>query len=166
MVRVLGIDPGIASTGYGLVAEGPSSGLTLLVCGVIRTRARTPMPRRLAELHEQLRALIAEADADAVAVEELFFAANVSTAMAVGQARGIVLLAAAQSGLPVAEYKPNEIKVAVTGYGGADKRQMQDMLRLLLDLDAPPRPDDAADGAAVALCHLRMARLRELEERD
>lgn len=163
-MRVLGVDPGTASTGYGLVDTDGSDGLTLVDCGVLRTAPPATAAERLLCLHEQLCALIARSRPDAVAVEELFFSSNVSTALSVGQARGVVLLAAAQALLPVSEYKPNEVKLALTGYGRADKRQVQDMLRLILGLSAPPRPDDAADGLAVALCHLRMARLRELSD--
>jgi crossover junction endodeoxyribonuclease RuvC len=163
-LRVLGIDPGTASTGYGLVESLRPDEMTLVAFGVVRTMPHTPMPERLVLIHDGLATIIRDLDPDAVAVEELFFSSNVTTAMAVGQARGVALLAAAQAGLPVAEYKPNVVKASLTGYGRADKRQVQDMLRLLLGLAEPPRPDDAADGVAVALCHLRMARIRELEE--
>lgn len=161
-MKVLGIDPGTASTGFGFVeADGPD-GAVVHSYGVIRTAPRTPMPDRLLVLHRDLAALIDELRPDAVAVEELFFSNNARTAMSVGQARGVILLTAAAAGLTVAEYKPNEVKLALTGDGRADKRQMQDMLQILLHLDEPPHPDDAADGIAVALCHLRMARIREL----
>jgi crossover junction endodeoxyribonuclease RuvC len=157
-VRVLGIDPGTATTGYGLV-EGDSRGNPVLVeFGTIRTAPPTPMPERLREIHEGLAALIADLRPDAVAVEELFFSRNVTSAISVGQARGVILLAAAQAGLPVGEYQPSQVKLALTGYGAADKRQVQDMVRMLLRLEEPPRPDDAADGVAIALCHLQMAR--------
>jgi crossover junction endodeoxyribonuclease RuvC len=120
------------------------------------------MPVRLARVHEAVSALIRDAAPEAVAVEELFFSRNVSTALLVGQARGVVLLAAGQAGVPVYEYKPREVKVALTGYGAADKRQVQDMLRLILGLAEAPTPDDAADAVAVAMCHLQSARLRAL----
>jgi crossover junction endodeoxyribonuclease RuvC len=161
-LRVLGLDPGTATTGFGVV-EGPAGGQGRLVeFGVIRTAAATPMPRRLAEIHAAVRQLLTEVRPGAVAVEEVFFSSNVSTALTVGQARGVLLLAAAQAGVPVFEYKPNEVKQALTGHGGADKRQMQDMLRLLLGLADVPRPDDAADAVAVALTHLQLARYRAL----
>jgi crossover junction endodeoxyribonuclease RuvC len=162
ITRVLGIDPGTAATGYGVVDCAVGDSLTLIAFGVLRTAPPACMADRLADLYGQLGRLILAQRPDAVAVEELFFSSNVTTAMTVGQARGVVLLAAAMAGIPVAEYKPNEIKLALTGYGRADKRQMQDMLRLVLGLPEPPRPDDAADGVAVALCHLRLARLRQL----
>jgi crossover junction endodeoxyribonuclease RuvC len=161
--RVLGIDPGTATTGFGLV-EGQPGGNTVLLLeyGVIRTAPPAPMPERLAEIHSGLTALVAESRPDAMAVEELYFSSNVSTALTVGQARGVILLVAGQAGVPVYEYTPGTVKQALTGYGGADKRQMQEMLRLLLGLEELPRPDDAADGVAVALCHLQMARIADL----
>jgi crossover junction endodeoxyribonuclease RuvC len=159
---ILGLDPGTASTGFGLVT-GPLGGPgRLLEFGVIRTAAATPMPERLAEIHQAVGQLLSEHAPAAVAVEEVFFSSNVSTALVVGQARGVLLLAAAQAGVPVFEYKPNEVKQALTGHGRADKRQVQDMLRLVLGLEEIPRPDDAADAVAVALCHLQLARYREL----
>lgn len=161
-MRVLGIDPGTATTGFGLVEGEPGGEPSLVDYGAIRTAPPTPMPERLVEIHRALGCLIVELRPDAVAVEELFFAANATTAIAVGQARGVVLLAAAQAGLPVYEYKPLVVKQALTGYGRADKRQMQDMLRIILELPDIPRPDDAADAIAIALCHLQMARLRDL----
>jgi crossover junction endodeoxyribonuclease RuvC len=161
-MRILGIDPGTATTGYGVVDGALGAEPALLEYGTIRTAPPTPMPERLVELHGSLLELIESVEPDVVAVEELFFSNNVSTALTVGQARGVILLAAAQSGLDVHEYKPSEIKQTLTGYGKADKRQMQDMLRLVLGLSEVPRPDDAADGIAVALCHLQLARSRDL----
>jgi crossover junction endodeoxyribonuclease RuvC len=158
----LGLDPGTATTGYGLVV-GPAGGPgRLLEFGVVRTLPETPMPERLAEIHSAVAGLLAELSPDAMAVEEVFFSANVSTALSVGQARGVLLLAAGQAGVPVFEYKPNEVKQALTGHGGADKRQVQDMLRLVLGLAEVPKPDDAADAVAVALTHLQLARYRSL----
>lgn len=156
-MRVLGIDPGTATTGFGLVegAQGNADGLRLIDYGTVRTAPPTPMPERLAELYEGLVTLIAELKPDAMAVEELFFSTNVSTAISVGQARGVVLLAGARAGIVVAEYKPMAVKLALTGYGAADKRQVQDMLVHTLGLDRPPRPDDAADAIAIAICHLQ-----------
>jgi crossover junction endodeoxyribonuclease RuvC len=154
----LGIDPGTATTGFGLVREEHDE-YVLVDCGVILTSADEPMPRRLLRLHSQLSGLIVTCQPDAVAVEELFFNKNVRTAIAVGQARGVILLAAAQAGVTAYEYTPLQVKQAVVGYGRAEKRQVQEMVRLLLGLEAPPQPDDAADAVAVALCHLQSARI-------
>jgi crossover junction endodeoxyribonuclease RuvC len=161
-MRVLGIDPGTATTGYGLVDEDDAGEARLVGYGVILTEAKTPMPERLLTLYRELSALLAEHRPDAVAVEELFFGRNVTTAVTVGQARGVVLLAAAQAGLPVSEYKPAQVKQALVGYGGADKAQIQEMVRIMLNLPEIPRPDDAADAVAVAICHLHSARLERL----
>jgi crossover junction endodeoxyribonuclease RuvC len=159
-LRVLGVDPGTATTGFGVI-EGPvgaGQDVTLVDYGAIRTGPGQPMPERLAEIHAGLTELIALHRPQAMAIEELFFSTNVSTALTVGQARGVLLLAGAQAGVPIAEYKPMQVKQAITGYGGADKRQVQTMLQILLGLDHIPRPDDAADAIAIALCHLQMAR--------
>ena len=158
---VLGIDPGTAITGYGLVRED-DEGLALVECGVITTPAGQPLPQRLQTIYHGLAAIIGQYQPDQVAVEELFFSRNVRTALSVGQARGVVLLAAAEAGLPLHEYKPLEVKQTVAGYGGADKRQVQEMVRLLLDLEQVPEPDDAADAVAVAVCHIHSARMRAL----
>lgn len=157
---VLGIDPGTAITGYGLVRQDDE--LRLVACGALTTASDLSLPERLLVIHRELSALIAAHQPQAVAVEELFFSKNVRTAMSVGQARGVVLLAAAQAGLPVYSYKPSEVKQAVTGYGGASKAQMQEMVRLLLGLEHALQPDDVADAAAIAICHLHSARLRQL----
>lgn len=159
---VLGIDPGTATTGFGVVDEDSAGEARLVCCGVITTEPGTPMPERLLAIHRQVTALIRQHSPEALAVEALFFGRNVTTALTVGQARGVVLLAAAQAVLPIYEYKPAEVKQALAGYGGADKRQMQEMVRMLLGLDTVPRPDDAADAVAVAICHLHSARLRRL----
>ena len=158
---VLGIDPGTAITGYGLVHEN-DEGLALVDCGVITTPADQPLPQRLQTIYRGLAAIIGQHRPDQVAVEELFFSRNVRTALSVGQARGVVLLAAAEAGLPLHEYKPLEVKQTVAGYGGADKRQVQEMVRLLLRLEEIPEPDDAADAVAVAVCHIHSARMRAL----
>ena len=158
----LGIDPGTASTGYGAVAQDIHGGLHFLACGVIRTKPEQPMPQRLLEIHQDMVALIEEFQPDYIAVEKLFFGRNVTTAITVGQARGAILLAAAMKGINVAEYTPAEIKQAISGYGNADKRQMQEMVQRLLDLPEIPRPDDAADGVAIAVCHLQHARYQEM----
>ena len=159
---VLGLDPGLAITGYGLVRESPSGELALVEYGTITTPAGEHLPERLLTLDRDLGALLQEHHPDVVAVEELFFCKNVSTALIVGQARGVAILSAARQGLPVFEYKPMAIKQAVSGYGKAPKSQVQEMVRMLLDLDQIPQPDDAADGIAVAICHLHNARLQNL----
>jgi crossover junction endodeoxyribonuclease RuvC len=161
-VRVLGIDPGTATTGYGLVDEDEAGDARLVEYGVILTEAGVPMPERLLRLHGELSALLIRSRPDAAAVEELFFGRNVTTAVTVGQARGVVLLALAQAGLPAFDYKPAQVKQALVGYGGADKAQIQEMVRLMLRLPEIPRPDDAADAVAVAICHLHSARLQRL----
>lgn len=155
---VIGIDPGTAITGYGIVAETVAGNYELLACGVLRTQAGQPMPSRLRELFRDVKALIAEFQPDEMAIEKLFFGRNVTTAITVGQARGVILVAAAELNLPVAEYTPAEVKQAITGYGNADKRQIQEMVQRLLELAKPPHPDDAADGVAVAVCHLQHSR--------
>lgn len=160
-MRVLGIDPGTATTGYGVVEE-TEEGLRALACGVVTTPPDLPLPQRLQTIYRELRRLVQQWQPDAAAVEELFFNVNVRTAMSVGQARGVALLALADEGLTVAEYGPGEVKQALTGYGGAEKRQMQEMVRMLLGLPTVPYPDDAADALAVAICHLHSARLRAL----
>jgi crossover junction endodeoxyribonuclease RuvC len=158
----LGIDPGTATTGYGFVREREDGGLEAVAYGAIITPAKTPMPERLAMLYEELNQLITRYEPDTSAVENLFFQKNVKTAMSVGQARGVILLALAQAGRAVAEYTPLEIKQAVSGYGGAGKRQVQEMVRTLLEMDAIPKPDDAADALAVAICHLHSVRAQSL----
>lgn len=160
---VLGIDPGTATTGYGLVRETPDS-LEMVAYGVITTPAGTEMATRLQSLFHQLGDLLQQHQPDTAAVEKLFFQRNVRTAMSVGQARGVILLALAEAGLSVTEYAPNEIKQAITGYGGADKRQMQTMIQLMLALPEVPHPDDAADALAVAVCHLHSARMRQIAD--
>ncbi|MEX1021434.1 MAG: crossover junction endodeoxyribonuclease RuvC [Litorilinea sp.] len=151
----IGIDPGTASTGYGVVGMTVQGDFSLLACGVISTAADTPMHLRLLEIHRDISNLLDEFRPDSVAVEKLFFGRNVTTAISVGQARGAVLLAAAQKSIDVAEYTPAEVKQAIAGYGNAEKRQVQEMVQRLLDLPEVPRPDDAADGVAIAVCHLQ-----------
>jgi crossover junction endodeoxyribonuclease RuvC len=158
---VLGIDPGLATTGYGLVS-GDGQRLSIVDYGVVRTPPHTETAQRLLMLHAALGQLIERHRPDAAAVEELFFSTNARTAMAVGQARGVVLLRLAQAELKVAEYTPMQVKQAVTGYGGADKVQVQEMVRLLLRLSELPSPDDASDALAVAICHHHSARLSAL----
>ena len=149
---VLGIDPGTASTGYGVV-HSAGSRLRAIEEGVIQTTAGTPLERRLADIHARVGELLDRHGADAIAIEELYFGANVRTAFAVGQARGVVLLAAGQRGIPSRSYTPQQVKGAVCGHGRADKSQVQRMVQALLALAEPPRPDHAADALAVAVCH-------------
>jgi crossover junction endodeoxyribonuclease RuvC len=159
---VLGIDPGTALTGWGVVHEDANGHVTLVNYGTIRTPASMPLPQRLRQIFQQVTALIKQHQPEAVAVEEIFFSKNVRTAMSVGQARGVILLAAALANQPVHEYTPLQIKQAISGYGGADKAQVQQMTALLLGLDTIPTPDDAADAIAVAVCHLYCAHLQTL----
>jgi crossover junction endodeoxyribonuclease RuvC len=161
---VIGIDPGIATTGYGLVHEDQGGDLALVAFGVILTPAGLPLHERLLELHSKLIDLLLLHRPQSGAVEKLFFQRNVRTAMSVGQARGVALLALAQAGISVAEYTPLAVKQAVAGYGGADKNQVQQMVRAILGLKEVPRPDDAADALAVAICHLHSARFAGLAD--
>lgn len=158
---ILGIDPGTAITGYGLVTEN-EQGLALVDYGVITTPSGQPLPERLQTIYQGLADVVRDHQPGAAAVEELFFSRNARTALSVGHARGVTLLALADTGLPIYEYKPLEIKQAVAGYGGAKKQQVQEMVRMLLDLDHVPQPDDAADAVAVAICHIHSARMAAL----
>ncbi len=151
-MRTLGIDPGTAILGWGVVDETKGK-LAMVDYGALTTPASMPQHERLVILYDGLRELIARHQPEQAAVEELFFGKNVNTALTVGQARGVVLLALAQAGVPIYEYKPLVVKQALAGYGGADKKQMQEMVKLTLKLDRIPRPDDAADALAVAVCH-------------
>ena len=160
VMLVLGIDPGTASTGYGVV-RSTGSRFQFLQQGVIATRAGVPLERRLADIHARVGELLDQHRPDAVAVEELYFGANVRTAFAVGQARGVVLLAAGQRGVPSRSYTPQQVKGAVCGNGRADKDQVARMVARLLGLAAPPTPDHAADALAVAICDLNRAPLAE-----
>jgi crossover junction endodeoxyribonuclease RuvC len=156
-MRVLGIDPGSVTTGYGVV-EDRGTELQAVAFGAVATQARTPFAERLLRIHRELRAVVSAHRPDCAAVEAVFFAQNVQTALRLGQARGVALLALAEEGLDVAEYSPREIKQAVTGYGHADKAQVQEMVRLLLHLPQRPQPADAADALALAICHHHAAR--------
>jgi crossover junction endodeoxyribonuclease RuvC len=149
----LGIDPGTAIVGYAIVSSRGSA-LSMIACDVITTPAGMPLAQRLQQIYQGLSEIIAEYQPTEGAMEELFFAKNARTALTVGQARGVAMLALANGGLPIAEYTPRQVKQAVTGYGSADKTQVGEMVRILLNLRAVPRPDDAADAAAVAICHL------------
>ncbi len=150
-MRILGIDPGTATTGFGVVDKAGTA-LTAVAHGVIRTPAGQAAERRLKTIFDELSKLITEYQPALMAVELLYFASNVTTAMSVSQARGVVLLAGAQAAIPISEYTPLQVKQAVTGYGQADKSQMQAMVAKLLKLTATPKPDDAADALAIAIC--------------
>jgi crossover junction endodeoxyribonuclease RuvC len=152
-VKVFGIDPGSERTGYGCI-ETDGSRHRIVTCGAISSRASTAFPERLLAIHTQLTALLVECRPDCVAIESLFFATNVRSALKLGHARGVAVLAAVEAGVPVAEYTPAEIKRAVVGYGRADKPQVQQMVKLMLGLPAVPSPHDAADALAVAICHV------------
>jgi crossover junction endodeoxyribonuclease RuvC len=156
-MKTLGVDPGTAILGYGVVygADEPS----IVDVGVIRTTSTQPMQSRLKDLYDGLVSVVDSSEPDVMAVEQLFFSRNVTNALAVGQARGVVLLVAAQYNLPVFEYKPSEVKLTVAGHGNADKVQMQTMVQMILGLEQIPRPDDAADALAVAICHVYASRL-------
>jgi crossover junction endodeoxyribonuclease RuvC len=158
---VLGIDPGTASTGYGVVESDPARRGRLLALdgGVVETPADLPLERRLTAIHARVSELLDEHAPAAVAIEDLYFGANARSALAVGQARGVTLLAAGQRGLPCASYTPQQVKGAVCGSGRAEKAQVQQMVQRLLALPQPPQPDHAADALAVAICHLNRAPL-------
>jgi len=158
-VIVLGIDPGTAATGYGVVAGEPFGSLSLIECGVIRTTARDPLPVRLREIYDDVCELITRHHPDALSIEDVFYARNVRTTVVLGHARGVILLAAEQAHIEIHEYPPAEIKKAVVGTGAATKEQVQFMVTRLLRLKAVPQPADAADGAAAALAHIMSARL-------
>jgi crossover junction endodeoxyribonuclease RuvC len=152
----LGIDPGTAIVGYAIVAARGDD-LSMIVCDVITTPAHMPLAERFQHIYQRLIEIIGTYHPREAAMEELFFAKNARTAMTVGQARGVAMLALANGGLPISEYTPKQVKQAVTGYGNAQKEQVGEMVRILLKLSAIPRPDDAADAAAVAICHLHTA---------
>lgn len=157
---VLGIDPGLSRCGYAVVeAVGRAKGRAVAL-GVLSTPPSLPLPQRLADLRADLAALIADYRPDVVVVEQVFFQVNVRTAMSVGQASGLALAEAAAAGCDVVQYTPNQVKETVTGYGAADKRQVQRMVQVRLGLAQPPKPADAADAAALALCHLAFAPMR------
>ena len=153
-MRILGIDPGYAIVGFG-VLEADRGQARLVRCGAINTQAGVPMPRRLLQIQEDMETLIHTFQPDVMAIEELFFNTNVTTGIGVAQARGVILAAAAKLGVEIFEYPPSQVKQAVVGYGKAEKRQVMDMTKRLLKLSAVPKPDDAADAVALALCHAR-----------
>lgn len=162
---VLGVDPGLATMGFGLVREAHRR-LEAVAYGVVTTSANDALPNRLQQLYKELSALIHQFQPDEGAVEELYFSRNVRTAMSVGQARGVALLAMADADLPVTDYAPLTVKQAVSGFGGADKIQMQTTVKMLLQLDNLPSPDDAADALAVAICHLHSVRMNRVLRAD
>ncbi len=167
-MRIIGLDPGTATTGYGII-DIVGGEPQVVTWGAIVTTPDDETPQRLQIIYSQLVALLDEHKPDAAAIEEVFFGRNITTAISVGQARGVLILALANAGLTVAEYSPPRVKDAVTGYGKADKHQVQLMVRNLLRLDETPRPDDAADGLAVALTHYQHSRfstLAAIEDRD
>jgi crossover junction endodeoxyribonuclease RuvC len=153
-MRVLGVDCGTEYTGFGVVELFPDNGLVCLTCGAIKLSPREPMPRRLATIFERLGAIIQAHRPDRVAIEDVFYAVNVKSALKLGQVRGVAMLAASSAGLEVTEYSPLSIKSAVVGYGRAEKPQVQHMVTRLLNLSEIPEPPDAADALAIAICHL------------
>jgi crossover junction endodeoxyribonuclease RuvC len=155
-MKIFGIDPGSERTGFGCI-ESSGSRHRLIVCGALAAPARATFPEKLTVIHAGLAALLARHRPECVAVESIFYARNVRSALKLGHARGVALLAAAEAGISVIEYAPAEIKRAVVGYGRAEKAQIQQMVKLLLGLDAPPSPHDAADALAVAICHIHRA---------
>ena len=155
-MRILGIDPGVATIGFGLI-EADRGRQCLLRYGVITTPAGLPLSRRLLQISEDMEELLRQFRPQEMAVEELFFTKNITTGIAVAHGRGVILLAAEQAGVPVYEYTPMQVKQAVAGYGGADKRQVMLMTQRLLKMQEIPRPDDAADALAIAICHGRAA---------
>ena len=158
MTLVLGLDPGTAITGYGLVRKEEGGQLIAVEYGTIRTPTGLSDAERLVILNQQMKDIILLHQPDGSAVEKIFFQKNIKTAITVSQARGIVLLSLAEAGIPIGEYTPNEVKQAVTGYGSADKQQVQEMVRVILNLEVRPKPDDAADALAVAITHLQTNR--------
>jgi crossover junction endodeoxyribonuclease RuvC len=155
---VLGVDPGLSLTGWGLVSASGRNALSMVNYGCVKTTPDQPLTERLKTIHLTLQQIMQEYRPSAMAIEELFFSKEARTVAAVSQARGVILLTAAMNGVPVNEYNPRHIKIAITGYGSADKHQMQHMVKLLLRLKEIPRPDDAADALAMAMCHLNTAK--------
>ena len=155
-MRILGIDPGVAIVGFGLI-ESDRGTLRMLQYGAITTPAGLPLAARLAQINRDIEELIGTFRPDEISVEELFFSKNITTGIAVAHARGVILCAAEKKKIPIYEYTPMQVKQAVAGYGLADKKQVMDMTRRLLKLKSVPRPDDAADALAIALCHARSA---------
>lgn len=159
---VVGIDPGVATTGYGVVKD-TREGVCLVDYGVVTTPPKMPIAERLLVLHQELEKIIQLHRPESAAVEKLFFQRNVTSAIAVGQARGVALLTLAENRIDVSEYTPLEVKQAVAGYGAADKKQVQQMVKALLGMDVIPKPDDAADALAIAICHIHSKRYLGLQ---
>jgi len=155
-MRILGIDPGIAIVGFGLIESNRGS-VQMLQYGAVTTEAGLPLATRLVQIENDMTALIAQLRPDEIAVEELFFSKNITTGIAVAHGRGVILCTAERLGVPIFEYTPMQVKQAVAGYGLADKKQVMDMTKRLLKLKAVPKPDDAADALAIAICHARSA---------
>ena len=155
-MRILGIDPGIAIVGFGLI-ESDRDAMRMLQYGAVTTEAGLPLATRLVQIEDDMRALIQQLRPDEIAIEELFFSKNITTGIAVAHGRGVVLCTAERLGVPIFEYTPMQVKQAVVGYGLAEKRQVMDMTKRLLKLKAVPKPDDAADALAIAICHARSA---------
>ena len=153
-MRILGLDPGIATIGFGVIETGGNK-QKLINCGVITTPAHTPLSARLEQIYNDMCDLIDLFKPDAASVEELFFNTNITTGISVAHGRGVILLACQKAGVKIYEYTPLQVKQAVVGYGRADKRQVMDMVKRICGLPAPPKPDDAADAVALALCHAR-----------
>ncbi len=160
-MRVLGIDPGTLNLGYGVVDEEGGE-MTMVVCGVVSLPAKVPVERRLSSLYKKLCEVVARYRPDEVAIEEPFVAGNARSALAIGRAQTVAILAAANENLPVSRYLPTQVKQQVTTYGGSDKEQVQEMVRLQLGLDQAPQPSDAADALAVAICHIHQRHVERL----
>ena len=158
-MRILGIDPGYAIVGFGLI-EANRGKVNMVTYGAITTQAGLPLSRRLYQIASDMEELLVKLQPDVIAIEELFFNTNITTGIAVAHGRGVILSVAEKCGIPLFEYTPSQVKLAVTGYGKADKHQVMEMTRRLLNLKSLPRPDDAADGLAIALCHARSATSR------
>jgi len=154
---VIGIDPGLAIVGFGVISANNGT-ITPISYGCIRTSPDQKTPQRLAQIYCEVNLLLEKYDPEVIAVERLFFNTNVTNAMNVSEARGVIFLAAAQKKIPVFEYTPSQVKQAITGSGRADKKQMQEMIKRLLDIDEIPQPDDAADGLSIAVCHINISR--------
>ena len=157
-MRILGIDPGTGICGFGVIeikktAKNPTGKMTMLDNGVITTPAHTPLPERLEDIYNSLHEIISENKPDCVSIEKLFFTKNITTGISVAEARGVVILVCKQHNLPIFEYTPNEIKKTITGYGSANKKQVQEMVKIRLGLEKIPKPDDAADALAAAITH-------------
>ena len=162
-MRILGIDPGVATVGFGVIASERGK-QRFVRCGVITTPANTPLSSRLDRIYSDLGELIRIFNPDAAAVEELFFNTNITTGISVAEGRGVILLSCFHAGVPIYEYTPLQVKQAVVGYGRAEKRQVIDMVKRILQLPSAPKPDDAADAVAIALCHARSATSRLMQQ--